>query len=88
VHGHIIINQPDNLIYQECLFSRSVIALRRVFAQASLNFGATFGERGLQNFEDVRTPRLRASFPHHALNFFRKRASIDNIALFANAFRC
>jgi hypothetical protein len=42
----------------------------------------------LQNFEDVRTPRLRASFPHHALNFFRKRASIDNIALFANAFRC
>ena len=88
MNGYIIINQPDNLIYQECLFSRSVIALRRVFAQASLNFGATFGKRGLQNFEDVRTPRLRASFTHHALNFFSKRAPVDDIALFANAFRC
>ena len=88
MHGNIIINEPDNLVDQKRLFSRSAVALRRVFTQASLYFCPTACKRGLQNFEHAWPPFLRRMFPHDALDFFGKRAPVDDVALFADPFRC
>ena len=88
MHRHIIINEPDNLVDQKRLFSRSAVALRPVFTQAPLYLCPTACKRRLQNFEDAWPPFLPRMFPHDALDFFGKRAPVDNVALFANPFCC